>query len=383
MTDPPTLFEPLTLRGVTLPNRVLVSPMSQYAAVEGVATDWHLVHLGRFALGGAGLVFAEATAVTREGRRTPGDLGLWSDDQVEPLSRIADFLTRSGSVPGIQLGHAGRKASERRPWHGETPLDHEDVRLRDEHPWQSLAPSALPYDEGWHVPREMTVEEIGDMTAAFGSAAARARDAGFRVIEVYAGHGFLLHQFVSPIANTRTDAYGGSFAGRVRAVVESAEAIRAEWPDELPLVFRLSVTDWLDDEGGWTVDEAVELSRLLHDVGVDVIDCTSGGIGGGHRVRFPLGQGYQVPLAERVRREAGIATATVGMIWDPTFAEEVVASGRADLVALARELLDDPNWTLHAAAALGDGGDFSRWPVEAGWWLDKRRRAVTKLGLRP
>ncbi|MEM8902590.1 MAG: NADH:flavin oxidoreductase/NADH oxidase [Actinomycetota bacterium] len=378
----PALFEPLRLRGVTIPNRVMVSPMSQYAAVDGVASDWQLVHLGRFALGGAGLVFVEATAVTPEGRRTPGDLGLWDDQQVEPLARIADFLERNGSVPGIQLGHAGRKASERRPWHVEAPLDDEDVRLRGEHPWESLAPSALPFDDGWPVPREMTVAEIGEMTAAFGAAAARAREAGLRVIDVYAGHGFLLHQFVSPIANQRTDQYGGSFEGRVRAVIETAEAIRREWPDELPLIFRLSVTDWLDDEGGWTVDETIELARLLREVGVDAIDCTSGGIGGGHRVRFPLGQGYQVPLAERVRREAGIATATVGMIWDPAFAEAIVADGRADLVALAREVLDDPNWALHAAADLGDAGDFSAWPVEAGWWLDKRHRAVTRLGLR-
>ncbi|MEO1059832.1 MAG: NADH:flavin oxidoreductase/NADH oxidase [Actinomycetota bacterium] len=377
----PSLLQPLTLRDVTLPNRVMVSPMSQYAARDGVAGDWHLVHVGRFALGGAGLVMAEATAVTPDGRRTPGDLGLWEDAQVAPLARVAEFLERNGAVPGIQLGHAGRKASERRPWHREAPLDDEDVQQRGEHPWEAIAPSSLPYDEGWPVPREMTLDDIESVVAAFGSAAARARDAGFRVVEVYAGHGFLLHQFVSPIANQRNDDYGGDLEGRTRIVVEVAERIRTEWPAELPLSFRLSVTDWLDD--GWTVAETIELARRLGDAGVDLIDCTSGGIGGGRRVRFPLGQGYQVPLAERVRHEAGIATATVGMIWDPAFAEQVIADGRADLVALARELLDDPNWTLHAAAALDDPGDFDRWPVEAGWWLDKRHRAVTKLGLRP
>ncbi len=375
------LFDPFTLRGVTVPNRIIVSPMSQYAAVGGVATDWHLVHLGRFALGGAGMVMVEATAIEERGRRTPGDLGLWNDEHVEPLARVASFVSANGSVPAIQIGHAGRKASERRPWHREGPLTDEDATERGEPAWPTVAPSALAYGEGWHVPAEMTAADIEQMLAGFAATAARARDAGFKALEVYAGHGFLLHQFYSPIANVRTDAYGGGFEGRTRAVVETAQRIRTEWPDELPLIFRLSATDWLDD--GWTVEETVELAKLLKDAGVDMIDCTSGGIGGDRRVSFPLGQGYQVPLAEQVRREADIACATVGMIWDASYANDVVAEGRADMVAIARELLDDPNWPLHAAAQLGDPADFSGWPVEAGWWLSKRHRATTKLNLRP
>jgi len=376
-----SLFDPLTLRGVVLPNRVVVSPMSQYRAVEGFANDWHLVHLGRFALGGAGLVFCEATAVEDRGRRTHGDLGLWRDEQVDGLARIAGFLAAEGAVPGIQLAHAGRKASERRPWHGETPVVEEDVALRGEAPWTAIGPSALPYAEGWPAPAEMTRDDIADVVAAFRDAARRAQAAGFKVIEVYAAHGFLIHQFYSPVANRRDDAYGGDFEGRTRLGLEIAEAIRSVWPEERPLIFRLSATDWLD--GGWELEDTIAFARRLRDRGVDVIDCSSGGIGGRERPRrMALSQGFQAPFAEAVRREAGIATMAVGFIWDPAAANAIVETGQADLVALAREVLSDPNWALRAGGALGRDEGFALWKPEFGWWLNRRDRLVRKLGLR-
>lgn len=376
-----TLFAPFTLRGVELPNRVVVSPMSQYRAGRGFANDWHLVHLGRFALGGAGLVFCEATAVEARGRRTHGDLGLWRDEQIDGLARVARFLAAEGAVPGIQLAHAGRKASERRPWHGETPVVAEDIALRGEAPWTAIGPSPLPYAEGWPAPAEMTPADIAEVVAAFRDAARRALAAGFKVVEVYAAHGFLIHQFYSPIANRREDAYGGDFEGRIRLGLEIAEAIRSVWPEALPLIFRLSATDWLD--GGWELEDTIAFARRLKDCGVDVIDCSSGGIGGKERPRrMALSQGFQAPFAEAVRREAGIATMAVGFIWDPDAANAIVAHGQADLVALAREVLSDPNWTLRAAEALGRDEGFALWKPEFGWWLSRRDRLVRKLGLR-
>jgi 2,4-dienoyl-CoA reductase-like NADH-dependent reductase (Old Yellow Enzyme family) len=376
-----SLFSPLRLRGVEVPNRVVISPMSQYRAGDGFANPWHLVQLGRYALGGAGLVFCEATAVEERGRRTPGDLGIWREEHVPGLAEIASFLASEGAVPGIQLGHAGRKASERRPWHGGTPLDDEDKTLRGEAAWRAVAPSALSFDKAWPTPQEMSLDEIAATVAAFGDAAARALEAGFKVIEVYAAHGFLIHEFYSPASNQRSDEYGGDFAGRTRFVREVAEAIRAVWPDELPLFFRISATDWLDD--GWTIDDSVELAKALKDRGVDVIDCSSGGIGGDQRSqRIPLGHGYQVPFAEQIRNEADIATMAVGMIWDPEAAASIITEGRADLIALAREALDDPNWALHAAATLGVDAGHDMWKPEFGWWLGKREKAIKKLGLR-
>ena len=376
-----SLFTPFQLRGIEIPNRVAISPMSQYRAKDGFANDWHFVHLGRFALGGAGLVFCEATAVEERGRRTPGDLGIWKDEHVDGLARIAQFLEAEGSVPGVQLAHAGRKASERRPWHGESPLNDEDIALRGEAPWDAIAPSPLPYGDGWPAPREMTLGDITSAVAAFRDAAARTLAAGFKVIEVYAAHGFLIHEFYSPASNARTDAYGGGVEGRMRFAIEVAEAIREVWPEGLPLIFRLSATDWLDD--GWSVDDTITLARRLKAVGVDMIDCSSGGIGGAHRPhRLPLAHGFQVPFAERIRRKADMPTAAVGMIWDPREADAIVAGGRADLVALAREALNDPNWALHAHAALDDGHGFEAWKPEFGWWLERRERAVRKLGLR-
>ncbi|WP_299733603.1 NADH:flavin oxidoreductase/NADH oxidase [uncultured Tateyamaria sp.] len=375
------LFTPFTLRGVTFKNRVAVSPMSQYRAADGIANDWHLVHLGRFATGGAGLVFAEATAVENRGKRTHGDLGLWDDRHIAPLKQIADFIKQEGSVPGIQLSHAGRKASERRPWHGETPVDDTDVQERSESPWPAIAPSALPYATGWPTPSEMRETDIQAVIDAFGAAARRAHLAGFEVIEIYAAHGFLVHQFLSPIANQRGDKWGGSFENRARFACEVAKAVRASWPETLPLSFRLSGTDWLD--GGLEIDDIVRLSKLLGSLGVDIIDCSSGGIGGKDRPRrMTISQGFQVPFAQQVRQETGLPTIAVGFLWDAHFCDQIVRNGQADMIALARELLDDPNWPLHAAQQLRPEIGHDAWPTEFGWWLDKRDRLLTKLGLR-
>ncbi|MEM9044625.1 MAG: NADH:flavin oxidoreductase/NADH oxidase [Pseudomonadota bacterium] len=378
------LFSPFGLRGVTFKNRVAVSPMSQYRAENGYANDWHLVHLGRFALGGAGLVYAEATAVEDIGRRTHGDLGLWEDGQIEPLARVTRFIIQEGAIPGVQLGHAGRKASERRPWHGESPVNDEDEAERNEPPWEAIGPSALPFADPWPLPVEMSEADIQRVIDAFGQAARRSHEAGFKIIEVYAAHGFLLHQFYSPIANQRTDRWGGSLENRCRLSVEVARAIRANWPEELPLAFRLSATDWM--EGGWTEEDTLVLARMLNEAGVDMIDCSTGGIGGmGGRERpslMPLAENFQVPFAAQLRNQTGIPSMAVGLIWDPQAAEKIIATGEADMIALARELLDHPNWPLQAMGQLGADERFNAWPPEFGWWLDKRERVCTKLGLR-
>ena len=375
------LFSSLTIRGVTVKNRIAVSPMSQYRAKDGHANQWHMVHLGRFALGGAGLVFAEATAVEPDGRRTHGDLGLWSDAHITELSPICAFLEAEGALPGIQLGHAGRKASERRPWHGETPVDEEDLELRGEAPWTAIAPSAVPYADGWPTPNEMTDADIERVITAFASASRRAVEAGFKFIEIYAAHGFLVHQFLSPIANTRVDKWGATPEGRRRFAVEVAGAIRKAIPDTVPLSFRLSATDWVD--GGVEVEDTIETAKALKAAGVDMIDCSTGGIGGRQRPqRMKLGQGFQVPFAEQIKQAADMQTMAVGFLWDAKVCEDVISSGQADMVALARELLLDPNWPNRVSAELGADSDHSLWPPEAGWWLMKRERLCEKLGLR-
>ncbi|MEP1573042.1 NADH:flavin oxidoreductase/NADH oxidase [Roseibium album] len=376
-----SLFSPFKLRGITFKNRIAVSPMSQYRSREGYANDWHLVHLGRFAMGGAGLVYAEATAVEKDGRRTHGDLGLWDDAHVDALKPVAAFIDREGAVPGIQIGHAGRKASERRPWHGETPVDLEDVSERHEAPWQAIAPSSIPYADGWPLPAEMSEEDIQRVIRSFGQAARRAGDAGFRILEVYAAHGFLVHQFLSPISNRREDRWGGSPENRRRFAIEVARSIRANWPEEFPLAFRLSATDWLD--GGIEVEETVETAKALKSHGVDMIDCSSGGIGGKERPRrMVIEEGFQTPFAEEVRKTVGIATMAVGFLWGGKACEDIVSCGKADMIALARELLDDPNWPLHVAEELGLDEGHQMWPMESGWWLMKRDRLLKKLGLR-
>ena len=340
MTD---LLTPLTLRDVTFRNRIGVSPMCQYSATDGVANDWHLVHLGARAAGGAGLVSVEATAVVPEGRISAEDLGLWSDTQVEPLARISAFIRAQGAVPGIQLAHAGRKASMRRPWDGGTPILPDDPRG-----WAVQAPSAVPFAEGWQVPRAMTRDEIGAVARAFVAATRRAIDAGFAFVEFHGAHGYLAHSFYSPLSNRRDDEYGGSFEGRIRFTLESVRAMRAAWPARLPLAVRLSCSDWT--EGGWTIEDTVALAKRLKAEGVDLIDCSSGG---NVQAPVPLGPGYQVPFAEAVRREAGMPTAAVGLITTADQANAIVAEGRADLVLLGREFLRDPHFPLNAARALG------------------------------
>ncbi|WP_026852215.1 NADH:flavin oxidoreductase/NADH oxidase [Geothrix fermentans] len=337
------LFQPLPLRGLTLPNRIAVSPMCQYQATDGLANDWHLVHLGGLAQGGAGLVITEATAVVPEGRISPDDLGLWNEAQAKALARIAHFIASQGAVPGIQLAHAGRKASNPAPWKGggSIPLAAGG--------WTPVAPSALPFDEGWTVPTALDEPGILAVIEAFMDAARRAVAAGFRVIEVHAAHGYLLHQFLSPLSNHRADAYGGSFENRTRLVREVVGALRNILPEDLPLLVRISASDWM--EGGWTPDESVALAKELGALGVDLVDCSSGGLV--PRAQIPLGPGYQVPFAARIRAEAGLPTGAVGLITGAEQAEQILAQGSADLVLLGRELLRDPRWPLHAAQALG------------------------------
>ena len=342
MTAAPQLFEPLTVRGVTLRNRIGVSPMCQYSSLDGLAGDWHFIHLGSRAVGGAALVCVEATAVEPRGRISPEDMGLWSDAHAEPLARIARFVASAGAVPGIQLAHAGRKASVTRPWDGDRPLGD------DEGGWQPVAPSAVPFSDGWRLPHALSVAEIGEVVGRFRDAAVRARDAGFQWLELHAAHGYLLHEFLSPLANHRADDWGGSFPDRCRFLVEVVRAVRRVWPDRLPLAVRLSCTDWV--AGGWTLEDSIALVGRLKQEGVDLIDCSSGGVVPG--VKISIGPGYQVPLAEAVRK-AGVLTAAVGLITEPAHADEIVRNGRADLVMLARELLRDPDWPLHAARALG------------------------------
>jgi 2,4-dienoyl-CoA reductase-like NADH-dependent reductase (Old Yellow Enzyme family) len=340
----PNLFDPFPLRSLTLANRILVSPMCQYSSVDGFTNDWHYVHLASRAVGGAGLVFTEATAVTADGRISPQDLGIWDDRHIEGLARIVDFIHAQRCPAGIQLAHAGRKGSTIRPWdgHGAVP-PHEGA-------WQPCGPTTEPCAPNYPpVPRALRRHEIAAIVAAFGTAARRARAAGFDVVEVHAAHGYLIHEFLSPLSNTRTDEYGGAFDNRVRLCVEVVDAVRAVWPDRLPVVVRISATDWTD--GGWDVEQSVELARRLGARGVDLVDCSSGG--NVAQATIPLGPGYQVPFASRIRRDAGIATGAVGLITTAPQANAIVTNGDADCVLLAREMLRNPYWPLAAARELG------------------------------
>lgn len=349
----PGLFDPFTLRGVTLRNRVGISPMCMYSAEDGLVNEWHLVHLGARAVGGAGLILAEATAVEARGRITPGDAGLWRDEQVEPFARITRFLKANGAVPGVQIAHAGRKAGAARPWDGGRQL------TDGEGGWPVVAPSPMAFGgDLWREPQSLSREEIGVVRQAFVAAAGRALAAGFEWLELHAAHGYLIHSFLSPLSNRRSDDYGGCYANRVRFLVETARAVRTVWPDHLPLGVRISATEWV--EGGWTLDDSVALARLLREEGVDLIDCSSGGNTTGV-ARSVLRPGYQVPLAERIRRETGMATAAVGLITEAELADSIVAEGRADVVLLGRAVLRDPFWPLHAARQLKrEGFPFPR-----------------------
>ena len=339
------LFETLKLREVVLRNRIAVSPMCQYSAADGAPTNWHLVHLGSRAIGGAALVIAEASAVEAIGRISPGDTGIYNDRQAEAWAPIAHFIDEAGAVPGIQLAHAGRKASTDAPWRGGKVLSPEHGGWTD-----LVAPSAMPFDETSPVPLALDERGIARIVAAFRLAAQRALAAGFKLIELHSAHGYLLHEFFSPLSNRRDDRYGGSFDNRTRLVREVVGAVREVWPERLPLFLRISATDWVE-HGGWDIEQSVELARQVKPLGVDLIDVSSGG--NVAQVKIPLGPGYQVPFAARIRREAGIATGAVGMITEPAQAETIVAEGQADIVLIAREQLRDPYWPYHAAKAAG------------------------------
>jgi 2,4-dienoyl-CoA reductase-like NADH-dependent reductase (Old Yellow Enzyme family) len=345
------IFDPLSIRGITLQNRIVVSPMCQYSSQDGFANDWHLVHLGGRAVGGASLVFTEASAVTPEGRISPEDLGIWKDAHVEYLSRIVRFLKSQGTVPGMQIAHAGRKGSTQRPWEGSSKISLADGG------WEPIAPSAVAFSDTYPMPRAMTKEEIRAVVDAFGAAARRALEAGFEVLEIHSAHGYLAHEFYSPLSNLRTDEYGGSFENRTRIGREIVTAVRKVWPENLPLFIRISATDW--KEGGWDLEQSVELARQLKPLGVDLVDCSSAGLAVDQKI--VAGPGFQVPFAERIRRDANILTATVGLIETKEQFAEILANNRADLVLMAREFLRDAYWPLRTARELGNK---ISWPAQ-------------------
>lgn len=345
------LFSPLQIRSIKLKNRIVVSPMCQYSAQDGFANDWHLVHLGSRAVGGAGLVIVEATGVTPEGRISPHDLGLWKDEHIAPLKRITTFIEAQGSVPGIQLAHAGRKSSLTEPWNGDRQITEEEGG------WQTLAPSAIPFSADRATPKEMTTDDIKGIVDTFATAAERAVVAGFKVLEIHGAHGYLINEFLSPLSNKRTDEYGGSFESRTLFLRQIIEAVRGVWPEEYPLFLRISASDW--EDCGWTVEDSKRLAGIVGPMGVDLIDCSSGG--NSSTAKIPAKPGYQVPFAAAVR-ETGIATGAVGIIVTAQQAEEILEAGHADLIFMARELLRDPYFPLHAAAELGY--DDMPWPVQ-------------------
>ncbi len=348
----PHLFDPLLIRDLKFANRVFMSPMCEYSSVDGFASDWHFVHLGSRAVGGAGLVLTEATAVLPEARISPQDLGIWSEDHIEPLARIVRFIHQQGSVAGMQLAHAGRKASTYRPWDGNGAIP------ESEGGWKNVvAPSAVAFAPHYPFPKALSPDGIQEIVAAFAEAACRASEAGFQVVEIHAAHGYLIHEFLSPLSNQRTDSYGGSFENRTRILREIVSAVRGSWPEHAPVFVRISATDWV--EGGWDIDQSVELARQLKPMGIDLIDCSSGG--NVAEAKIPIGPGYQTTFAEQIRRESKILTGTVGMITSPVQAEHVIGTGQADAVIIAREFLRDPYWPLRAARELRQA---ITWPVQ-------------------
>lgn len=355
------LLSPLEIRGVKLRSRIGMSPMCQYSSYEGLATDWHLVHLGSRAVGGAALVMVEATAVARDGRITPGDMGIWDDKHIEPLARIARFVQSQGAVPGIQLAHAGRKASCDLPWKGGAALK------IGEGGWVTRAPSSIPFNDNDPVPKELDEKGIQEIIDAFLSAAKRALAAGFKIIEIHSAHGYLLHEFLSPISNKRDDAYGGSLENRMRLALTVAEKLRKIIPDNLPLFTRISATDWV--EKGWDLEQSVHLAKRLKSKGVDLIDVSSGGMV--PKAQIPVGKGYQIPFAREIRKDADILTAAVGLITETAQANEIITEGHADLVLLGRELLREPYWAAKAEAALGEE---PLWPIQYGYAVKRRKK---------
>ncbi len=379
----PLLFTPWTARAVTARNRVVVPPMCTYAATDGMASDWHLVHLGGYAVGGAGIVIVEATAVEPRGRITHGCLGLWTDAQGAALGRVAAFLKAHGAVPALQLAHAGRKACVQRPWRTDGPLGLAPLGSAEtaagERPWEVIGPTEEPAVDGWLTPRAMERGDIDAVVSAFAAAARRARAAGFEALEIHGAHGYLVHSFLSPLSNTRRDGYGGDRAGRMRLALEITEAVRAAWPEDRPLLFRISAVDGL--EGGWQLEDSIVLARALAARGVDVVDCSSGGLhGSAVSALVPRALGFQVPYAAAIRREAGVATQAVGLIVDGPQAEAILQAGHADLIAVGREALFDPYWAHHAARALGADPAFEAWPQPHGWYLARRERTLARLG---
>ncbi len=349
----PHLFRPLTIRSVTAKNKIMMSPMCQYSAEDGKVTDWHYVHLGARAVGGAGIVCTEVIHTEPQGRITPHCLGLWNDEQRDALARIVDFVSDQGTVPAVQIGHAGRKASVGRPWDGSTPL------TEKEGGWPVVGPSPLPYAEGWPTPAAMDKSGIAKLVDGFAASVRRARDAGFRILEIHGAHGYLINEFLSPLSNQRDDDYGGSFESRTRLLMEILDAARSEWPDDLPLFLRISVSEWVD--GGWALEDSLKLSHAIKKRGdVDLIDCSSGG--NDPRQEIPIHPGYQIPFAREIRQQTGIMTGAVGMINSPDLAESTIAGGDADLLVIGRSMLADPYWPLHTAAALK--AENIQWPVQ-------------------
>jgi 2,4-dienoyl-CoA reductase-like NADH-dependent reductase (Old Yellow Enzyme family) len=377
------LFDRVKLRDVEARNRIVVSPMCQYSALDGQVSDWHLVHLGKFAQGGAGIVFVEATAVEKRGRITHGDTGIWDDAHIAGLRRISDFLKSQGAVPAIQLAHAGRKASMARPWYGNGPLTQADTD-RGESAWSIVAASETPLDGGWIAPRALKKGDFEVLLNAYRQAVRRAHAAGFDIVEIHAAHGYLLHTFLSPLSNTRTDEYGGSLENRMRFPLEVAKAVREAWPKAKPLFLRCSSID--DVEGGWSLEDTLAFASQLKKIGVDVIDCSSGGILGSAtaatKTLLPRVPGFQLPFSEKIRKDAGLKTMAVGLILGAQQAEEALQAGRADLIAIGREALYDPNWPLHAARELGVDPEYAQWPQQYGWWLTRRESVLKKAGVR-
>ena len=376
--DKPLLFTPFGLRGTELRNRVVVSPMCQYQAVDGCITDWHFQHLAKFAVGGAAIVFTEEIAVEARGRKTYSCAGLWKDDQIPPLKRLTDFVKCQGAIPAIQLGHSGHKASVKPPWNGFQALDEADA-VRGETPWTAVSASPIPTAEGAQIPHPLSIAEIAGVQESWRQAVRRARVAGFEILEIHGAHGYLIHQFLSPAVNRRKDHYGGDLIRRMRFALELAEIVRAEWPEDRPVFFRLSSVDGAE----WSIDDTVVLARELKTRGIDVIDCSSGGIRGPDtRALVKRVPGYQVPFSERVRHKAEIATMAVGLITKPQQAEEILQNGQADLIALAREFLWDPHWPVHAALELGGAQDLDLLPLGYAWWLQRREqiRALSESG---
>jgi 2,4-dienoyl-CoA reductase-like NADH-dependent reductase (Old Yellow Enzyme family) len=375
----PLLLSPLTIRDVSLKSRIVISPMATYSAVEGLANDWHLAHYGRLALGQPASLMVEATAVTAQGRITNGDLGLWSSAHIPPMRRLVDFMKAQGVVPSIQLAHAGRKGSMQRPWHGNGPITDAD-KARGDKVWDIVGPTSEPMDHGFIAPHALSPAELQSLAGQWGDAAKRAIEAGFEIIEIHNAHGYLVHQFLSPISNKRNDAFGGDFAGRTRFPLMIVEAVRAAVPKGTPVFLRVSAVDGID--GGWSMDDTVAYAKLLRERGIDLVDCSSGGLkGSATTARIKRTWGFQVPFAERVRKEAGVLSMAVGLILDPHHAEDVLQKGGADLIAIGREALVNPSWPQTAEMALGvkPSDAMDRWPEQYSWWLKHRETALAQV----